>query len=128
MIFDYVEIDSSFYRVPNGLMVGRWSKATPDNFFLFTAKFPMKITRDKRLGDIERDLEYFYKATAPLAHKLVCLLLQLPPSMTMKEGLKKLERLPLDERFRYAVEARHESWFNDEVYTPSSRRTTSALS
>jgi uncharacterized protein YecE (DUF72 family) len=54
---------------------------------------------------------------APLASKLVCLLLQLPPSMTMKEGLKKLQKLPLDKRFRYAVEARHKSWFDDEVYS-----------
>jgi uncharacterized protein YecE (DUF72 family) len=37
--------------------------------------------------------------------------------MTMKEGLKKIERLPLDKRFRYAVEARHESWFNEEAYS-----------
>jgi uncharacterized protein YecE (DUF72 family) len=53
----------------------------------------------------------------PLADKLGCLLLQLPPSMTMKEGLKNLEILPLDKRFRYAVEARHKTWFDDEVYS-----------
>ena len=53
----------------------------------------------------------------PLADKLVCLFLQLPPSMTMKEGLKKLQTLPMDKRFRYAVEARHKSWFDDEVYS-----------
>jgi uncharacterized protein YecE (DUF72 family) len=53
----------------------------------------------------------------PLADKLVCLLLQLPPSMTMKEGLEKLQIMPLDKRFRYAVEARHKSWFDDDVYS-----------
>jgi uncharacterized protein YecE (DUF72 family) len=53
----------------------------------------------------------------PLAGKLLCLLLQLPPSMTMKKGLKKVERLPLDKRFRYAVEVRHESWFKEEAYS-----------
>jgi uncharacterized protein YecE (DUF72 family) len=37
--------------------------------------------------------------------------------MTMKEGLKKLERLPLDSRFRYAVEPRHNSWFNEVAYS-----------
>jgi uncharacterized protein YecE (DUF72 family) len=35
----------------------------------------------------------------------------------MKEGLKNLEILPLDKRFRYAVEARHKTWFDDEVYS-----------
>jgi uncharacterized protein YecE (DUF72 family) len=115
-VFDYVEIDSSFYRVPNQFMVKRWAKVTPENF-RFTAKFPQEITHKKRLYDIEGDLDYFYEAMAPLASKLVCLLLQLPPSMTMKEGLKKLQKLPLDKRFRYAVEARHKSWFDDEVYS-----------
>jgi uncharacterized protein YecE (DUF72 family) len=116
-VFDYVEIDSSFYRTPNQLIVSRWARVTP-KAFKFTAKFPKSITHDKRLGQgIESDLDYFYKAMTPLADKLGCLLLQLPPSMTMKEGLKKLEILPLDKRFRYAVEARHKSWFDDEAYS-----------
>jgi uncharacterized protein YecE (DUF72 family) len=37
--------------------------------------------------------------------------------MTMKEGLKKLQTLPLDKRFRYAIEPRQESWFDGEVYS-----------
>jgi uncharacterized protein YecE (DUF72 family) len=116
-VFDYVEIDSSFYRTPNQLIVSRWARVTP-KAFKFTAKFPKSITHDKRLGQgIESDLDYFYKAMTPLAAKLGCLLLQLPPSMTMKEGLKKLEILPLDKRFRYAIEARHKSWFDDEAYS-----------
>lgn len=114
-VFDYVEIDSSFYRIPNQFMVNRWAKATPDKF-RFTAKFPKKITHDKRLGDVADDLEFFYKAMAPLEKKLLCLLLQLPPSMSKNEGLRKLKVLPLDKRFRYAVEARHSSWFDEEVY------------
>lgn len=116
-VFNYVEIDSSFYRTPNQLTVSRWARVTP-NAFKFTAKFPKSITHNKRLGQgIESDLDYFYKAMTPLADKLGCLLLQLPPSMTTKEGLKKLEILPLDKRFRYAVEARHKTWFDDEVYS-----------
>lgn len=114
-VFDYVEIDSSFYRIPNQFMVNRWTKATPDNF-RFTAKFPKKITHEKRLGDVDSDLDYFFKTMAPLQKKLLCLLLQLPPSMSKNEGLKKLQALLLDKRFRYAVEARHKTWFDDEVY------------
>jgi uncharacterized protein YecE (DUF72 family) len=43
----------------------------------------------------------------------------LPPSLTAKEGMKKLEVLipMLDPDFRYAIEVRHTSWFdNNEVY------------
>ena len=48
-IFDYVEIDSSFYRTPHQLTVSRWGRVTPKGF-RFTAKFPKSITHDKRLG------------------------------------------------------------------------------
>ncbi len=45
----------------------------------------------------------------PLHEKTLALLIQLPPSLTIKEGLDKLHKLipKLDKRFRYAVEVRH---------------------
>jgi uncharacterized protein YecE (DUF72 family) len=54
----------------------------------------------------------------PLRTKLLALLLQLPPSLTAKEGVKKLEILTnmLDQDFRYAIEFRHQSWFERSVY------------
>jgi uncharacterized protein YecE (DUF72 family) len=54
----------------------------------------------------------------PLRRKLLALLLQLPPSLTAKEDLKKLEALShmLDPDFRYAIEVRHRSWFDKNVY------------
>lgn len=116
-VFDYVEIESTFYRIPNTFTTTRWAEITPDNF-RFTAKFPKKITHVKRLGQgVESDMEYFHKAMTPLASKLGCFLIQLPPSMTMKEGMNKIQKLPFDKRFRYAIEARHRSWFDNEVYS-----------
>lgn len=53
----------------------------------------------------------------PLADKVGCLLFQLPPSLKMEEGLKKFQNLPFDNRFRYAIEVRHKSWFDREVYS-----------
>ena len=53
-IFDYVEIDSTFYRIPNEFMVKNWYKRTPENF-RFTAKLPKVITHDKRLSNIDED-------------------------------------------------------------------------
>lgn len=116
-VFDFVEIDSSFYHAPTPLMTTRWRKMTPDNF-RFTVKVPKSVTHDKRLGArSDDDLYYFHNAMAQFGPKLGCILFQLPPSLTMKEGLKKLQSLPFDKRFRYAVEARHKSWFDDEVYS-----------
>ena len=54
-IFDFVEIDSTFYRIPSKLMVNNWSKRTPDNF-RFAVKFPKVITHDKQLKDVRKDI------------------------------------------------------------------------
>ena len=65
-VFDYVEIDSSFYRIPNVFAVKNWSKKTPKDF-KFTAKFPKVITHDKRLKDTDKELERFFDAMVPKA-------------------------------------------------------------
>jgi uncharacterized protein YecE (DUF72 family) len=116
-IFDYVEIDSSFYRMPNKFMVKNWAKKTPDNF-RFTAKFPKIITHDKHLVDVNEEVCTFLNNMEPLQEKTLALLIQLPPSMEIMPGLEGLkELLPyLDGRFRYAVEVRHSSWFQDLAY------------
>ena len=50
--------------------------------------------------------------------KTLALLTQLPPSMQIMPGLEGLKELVylLDGRFRYAVEVRHPSWFQDLAY------------
>jgi uncharacterized protein YecE (DUF72 family) len=103
-------------------MTKRWASMTPDNF-RFTAKFPRSITHEKRLADPEKELRYFIHVMRPLRQKVLALLLQLPPSLTAKEGLKKLKVLipMLDPDFRYAIEVRNTSWFdnnnnNNEFY------------
>ena len=116
-IIDYVEIDSSFYRIPNQFMVKNWVKKTPDNF-RFTAKFPKVITHDKHLVDIDKEVNVFLKNIEPLHSKTLALLIQLPPSMEITPGLQGLRQLVplLDNRFRYAVEVRHQIWFQDLAY------------
>src|SRR5438552_8368207 len=104
-VFDYVEIDSSFYRIPNIFMVKNWFKRSPQNF-KFTAKFPKIITHDKRLKAVDKELGQFFESMRPLADKTLALLIQLPPSLHIFEGLERLRNLvrTLDNRFRYAVE------------------------
>ncbi len=118
-VFDFVEIDSSFYNPPNIFMTKRWASITPENF-RFTAKFPRLFTHEKRLAvaDSAKELRYFFDVMHTLRSKLLALLLQLPPSLTAKEGLKKLETLidMVDPDFRYAVEFRDTSWFDESVY------------
>ena len=85
-VFDFVEIDSSFYRTPNAFMVKNCCKKAP-NHFRFTTKFPKVITHDKRLKDVEKELELFFSSMIYLEDKILALLIQLPPSMGIVEGI-----------------------------------------
>jgi len=116
-IFNYVEIDSTFYNIPSESMVRNWDRRTPANF-RFTAKFPKIITHEKKFKNVEKDLEIFYERMVPLKNKVLALLIQLPPSYKLKEGLEDFSshNFFFEGDFRYAVEVRHTSWFNDLAY------------
>ena len=116
-IFDFVEIDSTFYRIPSKFMVNNWDKRTTDNF-RFAVKFPKVITHDKRLKDVKKDIERFYDVMEPLYDKILVFLIQLPPSLQIAEGIDLIKNLQyqLDPSFRYAIEVRHHSWFNELFY------------
>ena len=116
-IFDFVEIDSTFYRIPSKFMVNNWDKRTTDNF-RFAVKFPKVITHDKRLKDVKKDIERFYDVMEPLYDKILVFLIQLPPSLQIAEGLDLIKNLQyqLNPSFRYAIEVRHHSWFNELFY------------
>jgi uncharacterized protein YecE (DUF72 family) len=118
-VFDSVEIDSSFYRIPNSFMISQWKKNTPDGF-LFSPKFPKKITHELKLQNISSTLAFFYKTLAGLGSKLGPLVLQMPPSFKYEKGMRDLENFVNREMqqkgFRHAIEFRHTSWFRDDVY------------
>ncbi|HEY7694953.1 MAG TPA: DUF72 domain-containing protein [Nitrososphaeraceae archaeon] len=116
-IFNYVEIDSTFYNIPSQSMVRNWNRRTPSNF-RFTVKFPKIITHEKRFRNVENELSRFYENIQPLKDKILTLLIQLPPSYELKEGLDTFRNYDFffDDTFRYAIEVRHPSWFNELAY------------
>ena len=64
----------------------------------------------------------FHDVMEPLADKTLALLIQLPPSLQIKEGLDALRELDfeLEDTFRYAIEVRHPSWYSK--YFPRNNR------
>jgi uncharacterized protein YecE (DUF72 family) len=116
-VFNYVEIDSTFYRIPNEFMVKNWDRKTPTGF-RFTAKFPKAITHDKKFKDVGKELALFYDAMKPLKDKLLALVIQFPPYLKITEGMEALKQYDFffDDMYRYAVEVRHPSWFSDLAY------------
>jgi uncharacterized protein YecE (DUF72 family) len=116
-VFDYVEVDSTFYSIPSPFRVKKWAINTPPAF-RFTAKMPKVITHEKAMSNALRELDYFYSSMAPLREKLLAFLIQLPPSLSFKTGFHAMKGFfrVLDRKYRYSVEVRHLSWFNDEFY------------
>ena len=119
-VFDTVEVNSTFYAVPPRERTRRWARHTPDGFD-FAVKAPRELTHEARLDREEADgvVSDFVDALRPLGAKLGVVLLQLPPSLDVEEGLPRLEALLEDEAIPAptAVEARHESWNHPSVYS-----------
>src|SRR6478672_12531194 len=115
--FKFVEVDSTFYNIPSRYVVKGWKDKTPDDF-KFALKFPKIITHEKKMEDVSKDLLVLFNNLEPLVDKTLLLLIQLPPHLTESKGFDALQNMvnKLDNRFKYAIEFRDSSWFNDNVY------------
>ncbi len=115
-----VEIDATWYRMPNIKMVDAWKSKTPDHF-IFSAKVPKVITHEKYLENCESELKEFVSVMSRLESKLGPLLLQFPYIAKGKDpeeyetgddfvgrltGFVKL----LPKEFKWAVEIRNAKW------------------
>jgi uncharacterized protein YecE (DUF72 family) len=115
-IFDTVEVNATFYRLPTRKAVAGWVEQTPPGF-LFSIKASRYLTHVKRLTDLGPGLERFYERIEPLvaSPKLGPVLWQLPATFRRDDERlgAALERLPPG---RHCFEFRHESWFREDVY------------
>jgi uncharacterized protein YecE (DUF72 family) len=123
--FRTVEINNTFYRMPAEKVLAAWAAAVPDGF-TFVLKASQRITHRKRLKDAAEEVGYFLKNANVLGPKLGPTLFQLPPNL--KKDLPRLaDFLTLIPRtWRAALEFRHASWLDDEVFE-TLRRHNAAL-
>lgn len=112
--FDTVELNNSFYRLPEPGAFDTWREATPGNF-IFAVKASRFLTHNKKLKEPEQALDNLLPRAAHLGSKLGPILFQLPPHWRVNaERLHNLlEILPRD--LRYAFEFRELSWINPEI-------------
>jgi uncharacterized protein YecE (DUF72 family) len=115
-----VEIDATWYRMPDVRTVEAWKSKTPEGF-IFSAKVPKIITHEKYLEDCESELNEFISVMSRLEDKLGPLLLQFPyfaKGMDPQEyetGIDFIGRLKtfvklLPKDFRWVVEIRNKKW------------------
>jgi uncharacterized protein YecE (DUF72 family) len=113
--FDTVEINNTFYRMPDAKMLEKWRGEVPDPF-VFVLKAPQRITHQKKLNGVSDDVRQFFEAGASLEAKFGPVLFQLPP-YARKDAPKLRDFLSILPKHPVAFEFRHPSWFDDEVFT-----------
>jgi uncharacterized protein YecE (DUF72 family) len=121
-LFDTVEVNATFYRLPSRSAVANWVEGSPSDF-LFSVKASRYLTHLKRLTDLGAGVERFYERIEPLVDspKLGPVLWQLPGNFHRNDErlAAALDRLPPG---RHCFEFRHASWFTEDVYEVLRRR------
>ena len=109
-----VELNNTFYRMPQRTMVESWKTQVPDEF-RFSVKASQRITHFKRLKEVTEETKYMLDTVSVLEDRLGVVLFQLPPNM--KKDLERLESflINLPSEIRATFEFRHPTWFDDEI-------------
>ena len=113
--FSTVEVNSTFYHMPQDKTMDNWRENSPGTF-VFTLKMNRFITHRKKLEGVDTLLKQFLDKARRLGDKLGVILHQLPPSVKKDIPLLSsyLELLPSE--MKHAAEFRHESWSDDETF------------
>jgi uncharacterized protein YecE (DUF72 family) len=121
-VFDTVEVNATFYRLPELETTRRWADQTPDDF-LFAVKASRYLTHMRRLRDIDEGLRRFWERLEPLREsgRLGPVLWQLPERFQRDDETlaTALAAFPAAE---HCFEFRHPSWFAPGVYDLLSER------
>ena len=110
-----VEINNTFYRMPNAAAIQAWRSQVPDSF-RFAVKVPRRISHIKRLRGCGEDMALLLRALAGLAPCLGSLLVQLPPHARCDEAALAAFLDEIPHRERVAFEFRNESWLVPAVF------------
>jgi uncharacterized protein YecE (DUF72 family) len=120
-LFNTVEINSTFYKIPMLSTFEKWSLDVPEEF-RFTVKLWREITHAKHLDCDLQNIDLFLNAAKFIANKKGCLLIQFPGSITADYGapvewiLRRIQVLDPENEWRKAVEFRSATWYNDQTY------------
>jgi len=120
-LFNSIEINSSFYKVPRLITMQKWADNVPPDF-QFTFKLWKVITHVKDLAFDTKDVQLFMDNIDISNKRKGCLLLQFPASLKFS-AFKKLQQLisalqSNDKRknWKISLEFRDKSWYRDEVF------------
>ena len=109
-----VELNNTFYRMPQPSMIESWKTQVPEDF-RFSVKAPQTITHFRRLNNAGPQTQLMLKTVAALEGRLGAVIFRLPENM--KKDLKRLEMFlkELPAETPVVFDFRHATWFDDEV-------------
>lgn len=117
-LFNSIEINSIFYKLPRSSTVAKWAESVPENF-QFTFKVSKAITHTKNLLFDPREVAEFLSVVKQVGIKQGCLLAQFPPSFKI-DRLDRLQWLleilangMSDGPWSIAIEFRDSSWYEE---------------
>ncbi len=124
--FDTLELNSTFYKTPKETTFKSWKYRLKKYSLHLSIKANREITHTHKLKNPDIAVEFIKKAEL-MGENLECIIFQLPPSM--KKEIQRvddfLKTLPKDKK--YAVEFRHKSWYDDEVYDVLKKHNTALV-
>lgn len=114
--FDCVELNASFYRMPQEQTLKNWRARVPDHF-RFCPKMSRFIMQLKKLRDVEQPLSTFFERFDNIKCALGPVLIQLPPSLGYHRDRTErfFELLKPHPDYRFALEVRHKTWLGEEA-------------
>lgn len=120
-LFNSVELNSTFYKVPLRKTFERWTAETHTDF-RFSIKLTREVTHVKQLRYDPLLIDEFLHASNGLGKKKGGLLVQFPASIkedyleAVEDILRRIQRINVKPRWTVFVEFRHDSWYKDQVY------------
>jgi uncharacterized protein YecE (DUF72 family) len=112
--FESVEVNNTFYRMPNEKLMTKWASEVPEGF-RFALKAPRWLTHARKL-DAPDDVRRFFDIASLLGPKLGPARFLLPP-FVLKDVSRLREFLNIVPKGnRVCLDFRHESWMDEEVF------------
>ncbi|MCU1594521.1 MAG: hypothetical protein JWO12_1913 [Frankiales bacterium] len=113
-LFQTVEVNNAFYRLPARTVFEAWAARTPDDYVI-TVKASRFLSHIKRLRDPQEPVARLMDRVGGLGSKLGAILLQLPPTLQLDAELLDDCLACFPAGTRVAVEPRHVSWWHPSL-------------
>ncbi len=131
-IFNSLEINSTFKKIPRLSTFEKWADDVPDGF-QFTVKTPKEITHAKELNAEFKIVKSFISAANCIGNKKGCLLIQFPGKITseyrrsVEKVLLNIHKADRKSEWRKAVEFRSSTWYTERTRTFLNRYDTALV-